>query len=313
MAAHLSCFCLGNISLSLGSHIPSKEALSSSPSSSSSTNLTLECYTDNKNSNSKGSRRRVSIFWDLDNKPPNSSPYHAALHLRQVAAQFGDVADKVACANRHAFLHIPRWVQEERGNPNPSLKRTPFPSTSSLCICLFCDVTCASPTELKKHCRLFHRREWKNLGFKVYQNGGYGLHLDLFKAGFCVRTVDQSPQAADRALKRQIKHSMDNGVQCICLVSDDSDFAEILKTARSKCVLTVVIGNTASLRQFADVWFPWGDVANGNDVTGICVRDWRNRIVSVENENKEMEITMTNLHPQFSEMHDASVSMSVEE
>lgn len=264
----LSRLCFGTLTFSLEFHIPNK-TLPPPPSASSPENPSLHCLTDNKSSNSKGSKRKVSVFWDLDNKPPKSSPYHAALHLRRLAAQFGDVTDMVACANRHAFLHIPRWVQGGTSFTNPdsnpaSLKK----SSSSSCMCAFCSFTCATPAELKKHCRLSHRREWRNMGSKGYPNGGYGLHMELFRAGFCVRTVDHSPQAADRALKRQIKHSVDNGVHCICLVSDDTDFAEILKTARSKRALTIVIGDTASLQQFADFWFPWNDVAHGNDIAG---------------------------------------------
>ncbi|KAI5075948.1 hypothetical protein GOP47_0010024 [Adiantum capillus-veneris] len=227
-------------------------------------------------------KRRVSIFWDLDNKPPKASPYHAALYLRRVATQFGDIEDMVACANRHAFTHIPRWVQEQRGSthPNPNDMRIPTkPNCVSIsatqdptspCKCAICGFTCAADSELKKHVSLLHKRMLRDMGFKIHDIGGYGLHMELLRAGFWVRMVDPSPQATDRALKRQMKHSMNNNIHCICLVSDDSDFTDILKMARSKEIFIVVVGDSASLHQYADIWFSWTEAAHGKDVRSTC-------------------------------------------
>lgn len=105
---------------------------------------------------------------------------------------------------------------------------------------------------------------------------GYGLESDLRRAGVYVRTVQYKPQAADVALKKQIESSMNKGIQCICLVSDDSDFSDMLKMARSQNLRTVVFGESNSLRRFADFWFPWDDVAQGlpkNEVTQ-AIHDW---------------------------------------
>ncbi|MCO5571272.1 hypothetical protein L7F22_025010 [Adiantum nelumboides] len=185
----------------------------------------------------------------------------------------------VACANRHAFLHMPQWLQEQKGctYPNPLGKTTErvsknpnrdlFPSS---CTCAICGIECATPIELKKHVGLSHKRVWREMGFNIHDSGGYGLQTELVRAGFWVRMVDRSPQAADRALKRQMKHSMNNNVQCICLVSDDSDFANILKTARSKEVCIVIVGDSDSLHQYADIWLSWTEVAQGKDVMSTC-------------------------------------------
>lgn len=311
-----ACFSLlfyGNIRLSATSRAPSSSSSSSSAS----------CITADYSTGSNDSKGRVSIFWDLDNKPPKFAPYHAALHLRRAAAQFGDVVDMVAYANCHAFQHVPRWVQEERGpsNPNQSLTSPSHtigaPHDANLnhpvYFCALCGLTCATNFQLKKHRRLSHRRERKNKAFKVHPLGGYSLDLELRRAGFCVRTVDHRPQAADRALKRQMKHSMDNGVQCICLVSDDSDFSEILKTARSKQLLTIVIGDTTSLQQFADVWCPWDDVAGGKDIADVCVRGCGGSGIFTEDEPSENAIALANSHHKHRMFYDFLSYFSVEE
>ncbi|KAH7286295.1 hypothetical protein KP509_33G067900 [Ceratopteris richardii] len=212
--------------------------------------------------------RRVSIFWDLDNKPPKSSPYHAALHLRRIGASFGQIVDMVACANRHVFRHIPRWLQMQENLIHSEPKDNHAEGNSSngglspFLSCGVCGFTCVTKSELKEHARLVHRHNRSKV-FNAFSNGGYSLHMELSRAGFWVRVVDQSPQAADRALKRQIKHSISNKVHCICLVSDDSDFTDILRAAQSKNVVTIVIGDSRSLHHNADIWFPWTEVADG--------------------------------------------------
>ena len=92
---------------------------------------------------------------------------------------------------------------------------------------------------------------------------GYGLAGDLRRAGVYVRMVSDKPQAADEALKHHINRSIREGVRCICLVSDDSDFSKMLQLAQSKHVYTVVVGDTPTLSRFADEKFSWQDVTFG--------------------------------------------------
>ncbi|KAM0929864.1 hypothetical protein ACQ4PT_001322 [Festuca glaucescens] len=44
---------------------------------------------------------------------------------------------------------------------------------------------------------------------------GYGLDSELRRVGVHVRTVPDKPQAADQALKRQVKHAIACGVDCV--------------------------------------------------------------------------------------------------
>lgn len=93
---------------------------------------------------------------------------------------------------------------------------------------------------------------------------GYGLAQELKRAGVFVKTVEDKPQAADWALKRQMVHSMSRGVDWIVLVSDDSDFSDMLRKAREANLGTVVIGDRdRALGKNADVWVAWNRVENG--------------------------------------------------
>ena len=94
---------------------------------------------------------------------------------------------------------------------------------------------------------------------------GYGLAAALRRsAGIYVKAAEDKPQAADWALKRQIEHSMSMRVDWLVLVSDDSDFLEVLRKAREANLWTVVVGDRdkASGRH-ADLWVPLIEVENG--------------------------------------------------
>lgn len=93
---------------------------------------------------------------------------------------------------------------------------------------------------------------------------GYGLASELRRAGVFVKTVEDKPQAADWALKRQMQHSMSRGIDWLFLVSDDSDFSDMLRRAREANLGTVVIGDwDRALGRQADVWVSWLGVENG--------------------------------------------------
>jgi len=93
---------------------------------------------------------------------------------------------------------------------------------------------------------------------------GYGLAAELRRAGVFVKTVQDKPQAADWALKRQMVHSMSRGIDWLFLVSDDSDFSEMLRRAREADLGTVVVGDwDRALGSIADLWVPWSGVENG--------------------------------------------------
>lgn len=236
------------------------------------------------------------ILWDLDNKPPRGPPYNAAIALKTVASHFGEIVDVSAYANRHAFIHLPHWVRDQRRdqrvqdiNEKKGVYTPPEPY-----ICSVCGRKCKTNLDLKKHFKQLHVKERekkmnrmkmlkgkKRQRFKerfisgnhkymeaarslITPKVGYGLAGELRRAGVFVKTVEDKPQAADWALKRQMMHSMSRGIDWLVLVSDDSDFVEMLRRAKESNLGTVVVGDwDRALGRQADLWVSWGRVESG--------------------------------------------------
>ncbi|KAI3522178.1 hypothetical protein L1887_11660 [Cichorium endivia] len=240
--------------------------------------------------------KKVVILWDLDNKPPRGPPYDAAMALKNIANHFGELVDVSAYANRHAFIHLPHWVVEQRRDQRrlDILERKGVATPSEPYVCGVCGRKCKTNLDLKKHFKQLHTRErekklnrMKSLKGKKRQRFkerfitgnhkyteaartlvtpkiGYGLASELRRAGVFVKTVEDKPQAADWALKRQMQHSMSRGIDWLVLVSDDSDFSEMLRRARASNLGTVVVGDwDRALGRQADLWVPWNKVENG--------------------------------------------------
>uniref|UniRef100_A0A7N1A5D4 C2H2-type domain-containing protein n=1 Tax=Kalanchoe fedtschenkoi TaxID=63787 RepID=A0A7N1A5D4_KALFE len=240
-------------------------------------------------------QKKVVILWDLDNKPPRGPPFQAAMSLRRVAEWFGDIVEMSAYANRHAFIHLPHWVLEERRERRRAdvLERKGLVVPSEPYVCSVCGRKWKTNLDLKRHFKQLHERERqkklnrmnslkgkKRQKYKErYISGnhkyneaarelikpkvGYGLASELRRAGVFVKTVEDKPQAADWALKRQMQHSMSRGIDWLFLISDDSDFTDMLKRAKSANLGTVVVGDfDRALGREADLWIPWLGVEN---------------------------------------------------
>jgi hypothetical protein len=94
---------------------------------------------------------------------------------------------------------------------------------------------------------------------------GFGLASELRRAGVFVKTVELGDKvnAADSSLKREI---MSGGVDWLILVSDDSEYSEMLREVREmKLGNVVVVGDywDRDLGRNADLWLPWIVVENG--------------------------------------------------
>lgn len=240
--------------------------------------------------------QKVVVLWDLDNKPPRGQPYDAAVALRRVGELFGRVVEFSAYANRHAFLHLPQWVIDNRRERRQldALERKGFAVPDEPYICGVCGRKCRTNHELKRHFLQLHERErQKKLGRMRSLKGkkrqkykqrfisgnhkyteaarelltpktGYGLASELRRAGVFVKTVEDKPQAADAAVKRQMQHSLSRGIDCLLLVSDDSDFSEMIMRAREADLRTVVVGDGRRvLGRLADFWLSWMKVEKG--------------------------------------------------
>ncbi|XP_057804942.1 uncharacterized protein LOC131020251 [Salvia miltiorrhiza] len=243
--------------------------------------------------------RNVAIFWDLDNKPPKSfPPYDAALRIKKAAQQFGFVKHMIAYANRHAFSYVPPAIREQRKERKSlnELENKGIVKPDEPYVCKVCGRRFYNNERFLNHFRQIHEREqMKRLNqiesargkrrlnlvarnavkMEKYRNAardiltpkvGYGLADELKRAGFWVKTVSDKPQAADVELRNRMVDMMDRRmVECLVLVSDDSDFVEILKEARLRCLKTVVVGDVSdgALKRVADAAFSWQEMMIG--------------------------------------------------
>lgn len=241
----------------------------------------------------------VAIFWDLDNKPPKSvPPYDAATKLKLAAHRFGFVKYMIAYANQHAFSYVPPQVRAQRRDRKAlnELETMGVIKPDEPYICRVCGRRFYSNERRINHFKQIHEREQiKRLNRIESARGkrrvnmvgkyamkmdkykyaakdiltpkvGYGLADELKRAGFRVRQVLDKPQAADVALRNQMVEMMDRRtVECLFLVSDDSDFVEVLKEARLRCLKTVVVGdsNDGALKRTADAAFSWQEIMIG--------------------------------------------------
>ncbi|CAN8288214.1 unnamed protein product [Cochlearia groenlandica] len=262
-------------------------------------------------------RIRVAIFWDLDNKPPSSTPpYDAAVKLRAAASSFGSVNLMVAYANRHAFTYVPIEIKQERKSKKllNELETRGLIKPSEPYFCGVCDRRFYTNEKLINHFRQIHETEnlkrvrkietskghlrvklvakysmklekYKRAASSVLSPRlGYGLADELRRGGFCVEMVSDKPESADLALKKHMVDVMDKRqVECLVLVSDNSGFAGTLWEAKERCLRTVVIGdlNEGALKRVADASYSWREVVMGKAKKEVekVVGKWKDRDV----------------------------------
>ncbi|XP_057513977.1 uncharacterized protein LOC130795762 [Actinidia eriantha] len=261
--------------------------------------------------------KNVAIFWDLDNKPPKSfPPYEAAVRLKKAAAEFGVVRYMVAYANSHAFSYVPPEVRAQRKERKTlnKLENKGVIKPVEPYICRVCGRKFHTNDKLVNHFKQLHEREQTkrlnqidsargnrrvklvakfSMKMEKYKNAsrdvltpkvGYGLADELKRAGFWVRTVSDKSQASDIALRNHMVDMMDRRrVECLVLVSDDSDFVELLKEARLRCFKTVVVGDSSdgALKRTADAGFSWKEIMMGKakkEAVSVVGR-WKDRDV----------------------------------
>lgn len=247
----------------------------------------------------KTAQNNVAIFWDLDNKPPKETPpFEAAIKLKKAVSSFGIVRFMVAYANSHAFSYVPPDIREQRKERKllNQLEKKGVIKPVEPYRCRVCGRRFYTNEKLMNHFKQIHEGEHKkrlshidsargkkrvnlvgkySMKMEKYRNAareiliprlGYGLADELKRAGFWVKTVSNKPQAADVALRESMVDVMDKKrAECLVLVSDDSDFVEVLNEAKMRCVRTVVVGdaNEGALKRVADAAFCWGEILRG--------------------------------------------------
>ncbi|KAE8056001.1 hypothetical protein FH972_012804 [Carpinus fangiana] len=247
----------------------------------------------------KIAQNNVAIFWDLDNKPPKSfPPYDAAVKLKVAASSLGVVRYAVAYANHHPFSYVPQVVREQRKERKVlnQLENRGVIKANEPHLCRVCGRKFYTNEKLVNHFKQIHEREQMkrvnqiesargmkrvklvgkySMKMQKYKNAvrdvlntkvGFGLADELKRAGFLVWSVSDKPQAVDGALKNHMVDMMDRRrAECMVFVSDDSDFVDVLKEAKLRCLKTVVVGdmNDGALKRVADASFSWTEILMG--------------------------------------------------
>ncbi|KAK9276876.1 hypothetical protein L1049_006413 [Liquidambar formosana] len=300
----------------------------------------------------KNTQNNVAIFWDLDNKPPNSfPPYNAAVKLKLAASSFGIVRYMVAYANRHSFNYVPPVVRAQRKEKKElnQLENKGVLKPVEPYLCRVCGRKFYTNEKLINHFKQIHEREQMkrmnqiesargkrrvnlvakfSMKMEKYKNCardvltpkvGYGLADELKRAGFWVHSVPDKPQAADIALRNHMVDMMDKRrVECLVLVSDDSDFVDVLKEARLRCLKTVVVGDISdgALKRAADTGFSWKEIMMGKakkEAVTVMGR-WKDRDVLKRLEwtyNPEMEKRVCNLDDEGGEREDGDIEGNI--
>ncbi|KAM3282660.1 hypothetical protein P3S67_026305 [Capsicum chacoense] len=109
-------------------------------------------------------RATVGIFWDLDNKPPNSfPPFDAATKLKRAASEIGVVRFTVAYANQHAFSYVSPLAREQTKERKALnlLERSVVVKVEEPYICRVCGRRFYSNEKLVNHFNQIHEREHK--------------------------------------------------------------------------------------------------------------------------------------------------------
>ncbi|KAI5386145.1 hypothetical protein KIW84_072636 [Lathyrus oleraceus] len=190
--------------------------------------------------------KKVIILWDLNNKPPRGPPYDAALSLKTLAERFGDVVSISAYSKRHSFFNLPQWNTNQNPNPNS------IP-------CRVYGHECKSIFDLKIHSKRVHMYQRKKLREKLKS-----IKLSRSKVWVFVKVVKvgEKGNVAELWLKREM---MSGEVGWLVLVSDDREFAKMLRKVRKVNLKTVVVGDywDRDLGKNVDLWLPWNVVENG--------------------------------------------------
>ncbi|XP_016182829.2 uncharacterized protein LOC107624869, partial [Arachis ipaensis] len=239
---------------------------------------------------------RVGIFWDLEPNP--IPPYEVANKLRIVASSFGVVRHMVAYANSHTFTSVPHAVRQWRKEKElyNRLESKGVIKRNEPHVCRVCGRKFYTNEKLVNHFKQLHESEQMkrvnqiasakgnrrvklvakySMKMEKYKKAArdiltprvaYGLVDELKRAGFLVQSVLDKPEAADHALESHMVDMMDHRwVECIVLVSDDYDFANVIREAKLRCLKTVVIGdnNDGVLKRIVDTSFSWEEILMG--------------------------------------------------
>ncbi|KAI2610614.1 uncharacterized protein GGS25DRAFT_518913 [Hypoxylon fragiforme] len=245
-------------------------------------------------------KKNVAILWDLDNKRPYILPETLANAIRSFGASRGKIVEYSAMANVVAFRGLPlaaiELKKERQAFMQDEAKGLYKPSEPYRCP--VCGAKSPTMEKMNKHYDQLHARELKKKWTHIrttksskkrttllkeiqkrrtahmkikFPENEHKVFQSLERAGVLVRVVKQTPQAADAMLKGRfgtVIRENENVVSII--ISDDSDFCDMVKSARRRGVYVIVIGDypDSRLAQVANEWFSWRTLNMNVDLTG---------------------------------------------
>ncbi|THV55766.1 hypothetical protein BGAL_0003g00070 [Botrytis galanthina] len=240
------------------------------------------------------------------------NPYEAAQNLRAFASRFGNVINIAAFANRSGMSFVPPSVIESRKELKEyymlehKLHKKYKIKPDEPYVCGICGNRKKTQVELAKHFKIHEKERGKKLTAAAQLKGKkrarfvarelsteknakyheaavgitgpadrYKLDTELRRAGVVVNLVESSSQAADKAIiaySSKMRQRKATVYDWLILISDDTDFWDLVKRLSRKGVGTIVVGDrmrksggqpSKKLARAACAWVPWSLVETG--------------------------------------------------
>ncbi|TEY35156.1 hypothetical protein BOTCAL_0603g00070 [Botryotinia calthae] len=267
------------------------------------------------------------------------NPYEAAQNLRAFASRFGNVINIAAFANRSGMSFVPSSIIESRKELKDyyaledKLHRKYKIKPAEPYVCGICGNKKKTQVELVKHFKIHEKERGKKLNAAAQLKGGkrarfvarelskeknakyheaavgitrpddrYKLDTELRRAGVVVNLVDSSSQAADKAIiayANAMRHRKETLYDWLVLISDDTDFGDLVKRLSRKGVGTIVVGEqmrkvgsnpSRNLVRAACAWVPWNLVETGCIDKDAIKESFANTVLTEKKEEKIRQI-----------------------
>ncbi|KAK8901569.1 hypothetical protein ACHAO1_002449 [Botrytis cinerea] len=123
----------------------------------------------------------------------------------------------------------------------------------------------------------------------------YKLDTELRRAGVVVNLVNSSSQAADKAIiayANAMRHRKETLYDWLVLISDDTDFGDLVKRLSRKGVGTIVVGSkpNRNLVRAVCAWVPWNLVETGCIDKNAIKESFTDKVLTEKKEEKIKQI-----------------------
>ncbi|TGO24470.1 hypothetical protein BPAE_0102g00320 [Botrytis paeoniae] len=267
------------------------------------------------------------------------NPYEAAQNLRAFASSFGNVINIAAFANRSGMSFVPSSVIESRKELKEyyaledKLHRKYKIELDEPYVCGICGNKKKTQVQLTKHFKIhekkrvqksngaaqlkgkkkarFIARELSKEKNAKYHDAAVGitrpadrykLDTELQRAGVVVNLVKSSSQAVDKAIiaySNAMRQREATLYDWLILISDDTDFGDLVKRLSRKGVGTIVVGDrmrkvgskpSEKLAMAAYAWVPWSLVETGCIDKDAIKEAFANTLLTEKKEEKIRQI-----------------------